>query len=924
VLCGQFVIRYPDMPRQGPEPSGDVIKFQPDTPALAGSLPRRSGIPVDIGPRGISVRLEATAALINRFGDAHQELAGANAARDLLLAELGFTNVRYFSDLPNKVESADQDSLRGYVLSNGIDGNGRVTGFVYPGDPTAADGSDVFVDESRVDASINASLLTRGMVYPAFHGRLPVTLRNHLAAESRAARAAEPPLGIWARATGDPNDAAQILGLAQVQTMVLWPKLFRRIVPYLAAGASDFDGFEAWLREDPVHRDDELFLLDRGEPGHLHDVIHASGNTVALTVWPEDFVIEPGRVAYVIEPGSDAGGRGPVYDTRAPSAVDSSTVDDVIGREILAVHLEVLLDQLTSAQSAHTAVVHIDGQWGSGKSTLVELFLRRLSPESGENKPITRETQRLAGSVIVRYDAWRESAIAPEWWSLSTAINREVRRTRALVTRLLMSVVGVVLRWLRSPPAVLAVIVFAVFIVLLRLGVLKDAEAVGKTLVGLTGTAALALTVGRALFWSSPAFGRLHVQTEVNALDEIADIIGWLRRWSPRAAGVQSKRDTAAGGIVLTAHVVGVVAVWLLWPDPVGVVLVVAGGIIAAAVVLAHARWSALLARCGDGLSRRPVLLIVDDLDRCSAPRVVRLIETIHTLLRKPTTPVRMRRWREPAPLIVLVLADGRWVRAAFESVFDQFKGLGSPVHGLGAEFLQKVFDHTVIVPPLSETQIAAMVDVSTGRRGAPTESEKRRSEEAKQEDLDLVQQTKPGGLRGDAADRLAAAQVLLPEDQIEVEIARVAKEATPEATATREAHLMKQYVGLLPANPRLVKRTANALGMLFALHSHTTPGQPLSQDDLDARVRAAILLIRFPSLIDELLAAPTVPDITGTAPLPTGGTPSLWWRHDVQRILTPAGPGARPIGLDVIARCFGRELPVAKPGSTDERDPRD
>ena len=34
LLRGSFVIRYPDLPRQGPEPDGDTIKFLPDTPAL--------------------------------------------------------------------------------------------------------------------------------------------------------------------------------------------------------------------------------------------------------------------------------------------------------------------------------------------------------------------------------------------------------------------------------------------------------------------------------------------------------------------------------------------------------------------------------------------------------------------------------------------------------------------------------------------------------------------------------------------------------------------------------------------------------------------------------------------------------------------------------------------------------------------------
>jgi endonuclease YncB( thermonuclease family) len=302
VLRGQFVIRYADQPRQGPEPDGDTVKFQPDTPALVETLPRRSGTPADLGMRGISVRLEAVDALETHFGDTHQELAGANAARDLLLAELGFTNVRYFADLPNKVESADQDAVRGHVLSNGIDANGRVIGFVHRGDPDLADGSRVFVDEALVDTSVNAGLLDRGMVYPAFYGTLPATLRTHLAATSRAARAAH--RGIWARATGDPDGAAEVASLAQLETLVLWPKLFRRLVPYLAAGFTDLDGFDSWLRADPVHRDDALFLLDRLEPGNMHDVVHGTGDHVQLTVWPEDFVIEP-------DPATTGGGTVP-------------------------------------------------------------------------------------------------------------------------------------------------------------------------------------------------------------------------------------------------------------------------------------------------------------------------------------------------------------------------------------------------------------------------------------------------------------------------------------------------------------------------------------------------------------------------------------------------------------------------------------
>ena len=304
LLRGDFVIRYPDLPRQGPEPDGDTVKFRPDAPLLIEALPRPSGTPPDLGARGISVRLEAIDALETHFGETHQELAGANAARDELLRILGFTNVAFFEDSPNKVRSADQDTLRGHVLTNGVDANGRLIAFVFAGDSPDPDGTTVFLDEARVDASANAQLLAAGHAYPAFYATLPAALRDHLSASSRAARATQPPLNVWARSTADPNGAATVPDLAALQQLAIWPKLFRRLVPFLASGATSFDGLDAWLRADPVHRDDELFRLDILERANIHDVVRGSGQHVQLTVWPEDFVISPDPAL----PGTPTGG----------------------------------------------------------------------------------------------------------------------------------------------------------------------------------------------------------------------------------------------------------------------------------------------------------------------------------------------------------------------------------------------------------------------------------------------------------------------------------------------------------------------------------------------------------------------------------------------------------------------------------------
>jgi hypothetical protein len=138
----------------------------------------------------------------------------------------------------------------------------------------------------------------------SLYARPEIVRGKHLGDMSRAARAAQPPVGLWPPSTADPDGAATIADLGVLEGLVIWPKLFRRIVPYLASGFPDFDSFDAWLRADPVHRDDELFLIDKMEQGNMHNVVRGVGQQIQLTVWPEDFIISP-------DPPAGGGGTGP-------------------------------------------------------------------------------------------------------------------------------------------------------------------------------------------------------------------------------------------------------------------------------------------------------------------------------------------------------------------------------------------------------------------------------------------------------------------------------------------------------------------------------------------------------------------------------------------------------------------------------------
>jgi hypothetical protein len=790
-------------------------------------------------------------------------------------------------------------------------------------------------------------------------------------------------------------------------------------------------------------------------------ILIISGGDWSLMMWP---VRSTGQIAGEITPP-------PVTDAVSRTDdTDESSFRDVLGRGVLAAHLEELLVQLTGKQRAGTAVVHIDGRWGSGKSRLVTLLEQRMAsaPTQGES--------RLRQPLVVRYDAWRESAVAPEWWSVATAINRAVRGERAVAARVAMTLINTVTRVARSVPVVIGAALLAAIVVARLSGLWSgNIQALGTALTVLTAVATVGLAAGRVFFWSAPAFGRLHLRAEDNPLGEVAAIVASLRRWSPREGSGQRLADTclAVGGLAALAWLTGMVlsvpalrgdlttaweqlgeheppvvaalvasllvgGAWLgrprhhrSWPagdQPrrparivravkmagrlrrsrrpsagpaeapprrsslrrLGAVVVTAAAGVGAYLVFAMPMPSRLgqwvrqdpypwavapvlvLAAAGAAWAasrghrpRRPLLLVIDDLDRCPAERVVKLLETVHTLLRERPDVRVFPRWRCAAALVVLVLGDGRWVRCSFEKVYGDFQRLGSDVHGLGADFLQKVFDHVVLVPALSADQVQTYVDdvtevsswAITGRRARATatpptlahprdaartlEPEKphapRRPEPdpiadpalpARESPSDaapalpddpataqaeaLIASTTPGQVHGPQVREAIEQAPQQDQQRLAEEVA--AKAASKEAIAAFSEHLLARYTPLMPANPRLVARVANTFGMLMALGLHVGHHEPQ-----DYVARAAIIFVRFPALVDQLLSDPDPPviDPAGSTGVSHNADASAtgrlsWSRRDVQQVLRDEQ--GQLIDIVRLARCFGREYPPPIP----------
>lgn len=383
-----------------------------------------------------------------------------------------------------------------------------------------------------------------------------------------------------------------------------------------------------------------------------------------------------------------------------------------------------------------------------------------------------------------------------------------------------------------------------------------------------TLAATAAVFASRILFWSAPYFGRLQMSADDNPNGEVRHTLAALRRWAPR-------RGTRAGFEWFCVGALTYAFALFIGGIATGISIAAAAGAI---VTIGVAWWMSHEASSSDR-AHRPIVFIVEDLDRCSADAAVRYLETIQTLLRQSGD----RKGRPVAKLVVLVLADSRWIRTAFSSVYRDFEPLGDPAKSLGADFLQKLFEHTILVPESNELQTSQLVrsiaDSTNGKHPSPLPSPDPLLSEADtspahdsnevhegQQDARAEDEARADGVGREIATaqtpeelQAASTRVATVDDRqlrSQLEAEAVQRTYAPEQVAARQYQL-ERHLDVLPPNPRLIKRVNNYWAMLQAVR--LVVGHDLAEDTL---MRAAIVAIQFPSLAEQIQHSPWLPEI--------------------------------------------------------------
>ena len=526
----------------------------------------------------------------------------------------------------------------------------------------------------------------------------------------------------------------------------------------------------------------------------------------------------------------------PYPSAHAPAVRDAPATDDRLERVAFAWTLSMRIRAAHEEVGQRPAgpvcdgpfLVHLHGAWGSGKSTLLEFLAEALRTPNAKRFGRFTDRLRRAGTdpdalrpwAIVRFNAWRHQRIAPPWWWLMAAVYQQAARDLPVHRRLEFRLKDWRRRVFSAWPA------YAVFV------------------GGVVACASL-LWLG----WGAGVFMRTSDRSWLDVAGGVATSI----------AAVATLAITAWGGMRGASR-------WVMMASARGA---------DAAIERSHDPFGALRTRYRELVNSldRPLAVFIDDLDRCDAEYVVRLLEGVQTLF-------------ADAPVTYVVAGDRRWICESYDQVYSGFSPhLGRPGRPLGYHFLEKTFQLSAGVPELSESlrrrywRSVLGLDESVDEETLTVERERAELEAASAADEEELL----AGLR-----RVADA----PAARVQAVAEAVASRLEDEDVRRRTEHRLRDYDHLLERNPRAIKRLANAYGFerqLQLLEGNAGPS-------VDHLALWTILTLRWPRLGEYLAEHPgAVESIGGSEPVP-GDLPDdlrgLFTDPDVQRVVTGKGVG--------------------------------
>ncbi|MFD4636556.1 P-loop NTPase fold protein [Lentzea sp. NPDC058436] len=225
-------------------------------------------------------------------------------------------------------------------------------------------------------------------------------------------------------------------------------------------------------------------------------------------------------------------GQAPAEGVEVRWSTDSAASVDLLRRDSLARVLTVRLRESKRDDPLTSLLVHLDGSWGSGKSSLLMLLAAHLLKEP----PF----------VIVWFDAWQQSRVSPPWWALLTELRQHLLADRNPFERAWLRFRGMCAR-MRVSGAPYAVALIVLLVLSSGVGyatwwLASRFTPTAGDLVKLFAPMSVMVAflwagsrvAARAFLWASAGGARLFEQSNPNPMTRVASHFDWLLKRSKK------------------------------------------------------------------------------------------------------------------------------------------------------------------------------------------------------------------------------------------------------------------------------------------------------------------------------------------------------------------------------------------------------
>ncbi|MEL6817275.1 MAG: P-loop NTPase fold protein [Pseudomonadota bacterium] len=220
----------------------------------------------------------------------------------------------------------------------------------------------------------------------------------------------------------------------------------------------------------------------------------------------------------------------------------------------------------------------------------------------------------------------------------------------------------------------------------------------------------------------------------------------------------------------------------------------------------------------------RPILVVVDDLDRCDPDYVTELLSGFQTILASPR-------------VLILLLGDKDWLEESFAQSKKEMKEIDvGPEHTFGGRFVEKVIQLSITLPEIDEDTRGVYLRelLGVGDEAAPETAQESETGSVFKSALAEHALTKDDFEKIDRAvlqssienrefaafstvDEIVANNAAVDEKKLRRSVARVVamQASTDEEKEERIRHQLSGLAYVLPPNPRQIKRIINTVAII-------------------------------------------------------------------------------------------------------------